>query len=67
MYVGLIAGALLLMGWLERYWLRRAANASLRRESKSRSKLRIIPGGKKGNGEYDLENDDTTDSQRWLM
>ena len=29
-----------------------------------REKLKVIPGGKKG---YDLENDDSTDSQRWLM
>ena len=29
--------------------------------------LKIIQGGKQGNGEYDLEDDDSTDSQRWLM
>jgi hypothetical protein len=66
-YVGLLAIALLAIGWLERYRLRRAAIASLRATTEKRSKLRVIPGGKSGGDEYDLESDDTTDSQRWLM
>jgi uncharacterized membrane protein YfcA len=32
--------------------------------SRTREKLKVIPGGKAG---YDLEKDDSTDSQRWLM
>jgi hypothetical protein len=66
-YVGLTAGAVLLIGWLERYWLRRAAIRSLREPRRTRTNLKVIQGGKRGNGEYDLEDDDSTDSQRWLM
>ena len=66
-YVGLTAATVLLIGWLERYWLRRAAIRSLREPRRTRTNLKVIQGGKRGNGEYDLEDDDSTDSQRWLM
>ena len=62
-YVGVLAGLLLLMGALERLWARRA----LSRPRSVRKKFRVVPGGK-GNGKAtDLEDDDTTDKQRWLM
>jgi hypothetical protein len=61
LYVGLLALLLLTFGAVER---RRRA---VRRPPRSRKNLRILPGGK-GNGHtYDLEADDTTDKQRWLM
>ena len=63
LYVGMLAVLLLTFGAVERLWGRRA----VRRPPKSRKNLRIVPGGK-GNGHtYDLEGDDTTDKQRWLM
>jgi hypothetical protein len=63
LYVGMLAVLLLTFGAVERLWRRRA----VRRPPKSRKNLRIVPGGK-GNGHtYDLEGDDTTDKQRWLM
>lgn len=65
-YVGLLAAALLGMGWAERYRLRRTAE-SKGGDDEERSKPHLIPGDSKANREYDLENDDTTDSQRWLM
>jgi hypothetical protein len=59
--VGLLAVLLLTFGAVER---RRRA---VRRPPRSRKSLRIVPRGK-GNGQtYDLEGDDTTDKQRWLM
>jgi len=60
-YLGLGLGLLLLMGFLERQWhIRRPPTAP----SRSRGRLKVIRGGK---SDYDLEKDDTTDTQRWLM
>jgi len=62
-YAGLLAGALLVFGALERLWQRRSAA----RPPKARRRFRVVAGGK-GNGQsYDLANDDSTDKQRWLM
>jgi len=52
---------LLLMGWLERQWRVRRRPPTAPR---SRSRLKVIRGGK---ADYDLEKDDSTDTQRWLM
>ena len=52
---------LLLMGWLERQW---RARRPLPTAPRSRSRLKVIRGGK---ADYDLEKDDSTDTQRWLM
>jgi len=61
--VGLVALVLLALGSLERAWQRRADNPPPR----PRKKLRLVSGGK-GNGHaHDLENDTSTDKQRWLM
>jgi hypothetical protein len=66
--VGLAALALLLIGWAERYWLRWAARRALNPTPRSRSKLKLVPDLKKGNGESDdFEDDDPTSKQRWLM
>jgi hypothetical protein len=63
LYIGLLAVLLLTFGAVERLWRRRAVT----RPPRSRKNLRIVPGGK-GNGHaFDLEGDDTTDKQRWLM
>jgi hypothetical protein len=61
-YVGVLAGLLLAMGALERL---RAGRAEARPQN-ARKKFRVVAGGK-GNGVIDLEHDDTTDKQRWLM
>jgi len=66
-YAGLFAGALLLGGWAERLWLRRAARRALGLPSpRARGKLKVIDGGKT-DAPFDLERDDSTDGQRWLM
>ena len=60
-YLGLGLTLLLFMGWIERYWrTRRRAPPPPR----ARSRLKVIRGGK---SDYDLEMDDSTDTQRWLM
>ena len=60
-YLGLAVGVLLLLGWIERLWARRAAPPKPR----ARGKLKILQGGKAA--PYDLEKDNSTDSQRYLM
>jgi protein-S-isoprenylcysteine O-methyltransferase Ste14 len=60
-YVGFTAAAILALGWVERLWTRRSTPAPPR----SRSKLKVIQGGKAT--PYDLEKDHSTDSQRYLM
>jgi hypothetical protein len=60
-YLGLGLGLLLLMGVVERQWRIRRPPAA---PSRSRSRLKVIRGGK---SDYDLEKDDSTDTQRWLM
>jgi hypothetical protein len=61
LYLGLGLTLLLLMGWIERYWrTRRHAPPPPR----ARGRLKVIRGGK---SDYDLEKDDSTDTQRWLM
>jgi len=42
----------------------RARRTPAEPSARVREKLKVIPGAKAG---YDLENDDSTDSQRWLM
>jgi hypothetical protein len=60
-YLGLSLTLLLFMGWIERYWrTRRRAPPPPR----ARGRLKVIRGGK---SDYDLEKDDSTDTQRWLM
>ena len=60
-YLGLGLTLLLFMGWIERYWsTRRRAPPPPR----ARGRLKVIRGGK---SDYDLEKDDSTDTQRWLM
>jgi hypothetical protein len=60
-YLGLGLTVLLLIGWIERWWPTRRPPAAT---SRSRSRLKVIRGGK---ADYDLEKDDSTDTQRWLM
>ena len=60
--IGLIV-AILLLPWLGRR-LRTRRTAAATPPPRPREKLTVIPGGKSG---YDLEKDDSTDSQRWLM
>ncbi len=59
LYVGLVAGALLLMGWVERLWKRRPVSLP----SRAHAKFRVLPGGRKP----DLSKDDPNDNPRWLM
>jgi hypothetical protein len=60
-YLGLGLGFLLLMGWIERRWRTRPPPPVAPR---ARGRLKVIRGGK---ADYDLEKDDSTDTQRWLM
>ena len=59
-YLGLAAIVVLAMGWLERAWMARRTPAP----PKSRGRMKVIRGGKP---EYDLEADETTNNQRYLM
>ena len=61
LYLGLGLGGLLMGGWAEEIWAKRRAAPTPRR---SRAKLKVIQGGKH---DYDLADDDSTDSQRYLM
>ena len=60
-YLGLGLAFLLLMGWIERRWRTRRPPSVTPR---ARGRLKVIRGGK---ADYDLEKDDSTDTQRWLM
>jgi hypothetical protein len=60
LYAGLVALSLLGIGALERLLARRRAPAPPR----ARARLRMIRGGKSA---YDLESDERTKSQRYLM
>jgi hypothetical protein len=60
LYLGLAVGGLLIAGWAEDFWTRRRQPAP----RKTRAKLKVIQGGKH---DYDLADDDSTDSQRYLM
>jgi hypothetical protein len=60
-YLGFAAAAILALGWVERVWMRRSTPAPPR----SRGKLKVLQGGKAA--PYDLEKDNSTDSQRYLM
>lgn len=60
-YLGLILAALLAIGWVERLWAARRQKGAAPR---ARTRLKVIRGGKL---DYDLEKDQTTDNQRWLM
>ena len=60
LYLGLALGGLLLGGWAEDIWSKRRSPPPRR----SRAKLKVIQGGKH---DYDLADDDSTDSQRYLM
>jgi hypothetical protein len=59
--VGFGAAALLLIGWIERRWTGRPRPPA---PPRARGRLKVIRGGK---SDYDLEKDDSTDTQRWLM
>lgn len=58
-YLGIALAALLLMGWAERTWEQRSRRVAT---PAARGRLKVIRGGR-----YDLEKDDSTDSQRYLM
>ena len=58
-FVGLAAAGLLLVGWGERIWKRRPVSLPPR----SRSKFRLLAGGRKP----DLRQDDSNDNPRWLV
>jgi hypothetical protein len=60
-YLGLGLMLLLVMGWIERYWRTRRRTPP---PPRARGRLKVIRGGK---ADYDLEKDDSTDTQRWLM
>jgi hypothetical protein len=60
LYLGLSLGGLLLGGWVEELWARHRTPPPKR----SRAKLKVIQGGKH---DYDLADDDSTDTQRYLM
>ena len=60
LYIGLFVGFVFALGWLEELWSQRRTPAPKR----SRAKLKVIQGGKH---DYDLADDDSTDSQRYLM
>jgi len=68
-YVGLAAGAVLVVGWAERWWIHRAAIRALGLpKRRRRSRLRIIRGGRDDSApDVDLENEESTRKQRWLM
>jgi hypothetical protein len=68
-YVGLGAGTLLLLGWLERLWQARSLPGRHRLVERKgdRGRLRLVPGGK-GNGHtHELREDDDGDTPRWVM
>jgi hypothetical protein len=68
-YVGLGAGLVLLLGWLERLWQGRALSHRFRlaERTRDRGRFRVVPGGK-GNGHaHDQLEDDDGDTPRWLM
>jgi len=60
-FLGLGLTLLLLMGFIERQWRTRQRTPPAPR---ARGRLKVIRGGK---SDYDLEKDDSTDTQRWLM
>ena len=60
-FLGLFLGFVLSAGWIERLWRARRRPPT---PPRSRGRLKVIRGGK---ADYDLEKDDSTDSQRWLM
>jgi len=60
--IGVIAAVLLCLRLGRRLRTRQAGMTAT--PPRPREKLTVIPGGKAG---YDLEKDDSTDSQRWLM
>ena len=60
LYIGLGVGCIFAVGWAEELWARHRTPAPKR----SRAKLKVIQGGKH---DYDLADDDSTDSQRYLM
>jgi hypothetical protein len=60
LFLGLFLGGLLLVGSAEQLWTRHRTPAPRR----TRAKLKVIQGGKH---DYDLADDDSTDSQRYLM
>jgi hypothetical protein len=60
LYLGLGLGGLLGAGWAEALWTKHRKPAP----KKSRARLKVIQGGKH---DYDLADDDSTDSQRYLM
>jgi membrane protein implicated in regulation of membrane protease activity len=59
-YLGMALLVVLALGLVERLLARRRSPSPPR----ARGKLRVVHGGKNG---YDLEKDDSTNSQRWLM
>lgn len=59
LYVGLIAVALLALGWLDRRRVQRVAAAP---PPRPRTRLKLVRGAK-----YNLAEDDSTDSQKYVM
>jgi hypothetical protein len=65
--LGAGAIALLLAGWLERWWQTRPLRPSSdRSRSKARRRFRLVPGGRRDDRPPALDDDDT-DEPRWLM
>jgi hypothetical protein len=60
-FVGFFVVAVLAMGQAERLW---SARREAKKEPRAKGKLRVIRGGKT---DYDLEDDERTDNQRYLM
>jgi hypothetical protein len=62
------AGALLLLfaGWLERLWRGRPLPRARPRRL-GRGRLRVVKGGRGGNGRAGEPGDEGTDEPRWLM
>ena len=60
-YVGVFVVILLACGWAEQ---RRARRQEETPQPRARGRLKLIHGGKSG---YDLENDESTNEQKYLM
>ena len=63
--VGAAATLLLLAGWLERLWQTRPLQRA-RSHSATRSRFRVLPGGRAKSPPPKLDDNDT-DEPRWLM
>jgi len=60
-FLGLVLVALMALGWLERVRLARPRSPQ---RPRPRGKMKVLQGGKSG---YDLEGDQSTESQKYVM